>query len=57
VPHPRLHQRRFALEPLLELDPHSIIPGRGRAADCLAALAHATDQAVERLEDPKETPP
>ncbi len=38
VPHPRLHERAFALEPLLELDPELAVPGRGRVADLLAAL-------------------
>jgi 7,8-dihydro-6-hydroxymethylpterin-pyrophosphokinase len=38
VPHPRLHERRFALEPLAELEPELEIPGRGRVSELLAAL-------------------
>ena len=38
VPHPRLHERRFALEPLAELDPMLVVPGRGPVAELLAAL-------------------
>jgi 2-amino-4-hydroxy-6-hydroxymethyldihydropteridine diphosphokinase len=38
VPHPRLHQRRFALEPLAELDPELEIPGRGTVSDLLDRL-------------------
>jgi 2-amino-4-hydroxy-6-hydroxymethyldihydropteridine diphosphokinase len=37
VPHPRLHERRFALEPLAELGA-SVVPGRGRVADLLSKL-------------------
>jgi 2-amino-4-hydroxy-6-hydroxymethyldihydropteridine diphosphokinase len=38
VPHPRLHERAFALEPLLELDPDLVVPGHGRVADLLGQL-------------------
>ncbi len=38
LPHPRLHERRFVLEPLVELEPDLEIPGLGRAADALAKL-------------------
>jgi 2-amino-4-hydroxy-6-hydroxymethyldihydropteridine diphosphokinase len=38
VPHPRLAERRFALEPLAELDPDLVVPGRGRVSDLLLGL-------------------
>src|SRR6476619_2889910 len=38
VPHPRLHERAFALEPLVELDPDLVVPGQGRVADLLRSL-------------------
>ena len=38
VPHPRLAERRFALEPLAELDPELEVPGHGRVQALLAGL-------------------
>ena len=38
VPHPRLHERRFVLEPLADLDPALVVPGRGAVAELLAGL-------------------
>ena len=38
VPHPRLAERRFALEPLAELDPALEIPNFGQVRDLLGGL-------------------
>ena len=46
VPHPRLLQRAFVLQPLLELAPELIHPQAGAVAPMLAALA---DQRLRRL--------
>jgi 2-amino-4-hydroxy-6-hydroxymethyldihydropteridine diphosphokinase len=38
VPHPHLHERAFALVPLVEVAPDVVIPGRGRASDLVTAM-------------------
>lgn len=38
VPHPRLHERRFALEPLAELDPDLAVPEIGPVQALLASV-------------------
>jgi 2-amino-4-hydroxy-6-hydroxymethyldihydropteridine diphosphokinase len=47
VPHPRLAERRFALEPLVELDPALSLPD-GRLLSTL--LEGVSDQAVRRID-------
>jgi 2-amino-4-hydroxy-6-hydroxymethyldihydropteridine diphosphokinase len=41
LPHPRAAQRAFVLVPWLEIAPDAVVPGRGRAADLLAAIGTA----------------
>ena len=38
LPHPRAHERRFVLEPWLEIDPEGILLTHGRISDLLEQL-------------------
>ena len=53
LPHPRLHQRAFVLQPLHDIAPNLSIPGRGALAELLAACP---PQVIARLE-PTATDP
>ncbi|MBB3277228.1 MULTISPECIES: 2-amino-4-hydroxy-6-hydroxymethyldihydropteridine diphosphokinase [unclassified Pseudoxanthomonas] len=44
LPHPRLHERAFALVPLLELAPDIRIPGVGYARDAVSGLESSNIQ-------------
>jgi 2-amino-4-hydroxy-6-hydroxymethyldihydropteridine diphosphokinase len=46
IPHPRLRERRFALEPLLELVPEALEPGTGAAYSRICASL--PDQGVKK---------
>lgn len=38
LPHPRAHERRFVLEPWIEIEPEAILLTHGKIADLLAQL-------------------
>jgi 2-amino-4-hydroxy-6-hydroxymethyldihydropteridine diphosphokinase len=46
VPHPRMHERAFVLQPLVEIAPLAMIPGHGPARDL---LLRCKGQVVERI--------
>lgn len=46
VPHPYLHQRAFALLPLLEIAPEVAIPGHGHARDAVSGLETSNIRAL-----------
>ena len=46
LPHPRMHQRAFVLQPLSEIAPDCRLPGRGAIADL---LRECSGQRLERI--------
>jgi 2-amino-4-hydroxy-6-hydroxymethyldihydropteridine diphosphokinase len=53
LPHPRLHQRAFVIEPMLEIEDQVSVPGVGPLRACRAAVA---DQRVRRMRRPPAWP-
>ncbi len=51
LPHPRMHRRRFVLQPLVEIDPDAEIPGKGRADTLLAACASQRVTRIDVVDD------
>lgn len=53
VPHPHLHERAFALVPLVEISANARIPGRGRASEVLASMASSDIEALTYMAPPR----
>ncbi|MFC3815727.1 2-amino-4-hydroxy-6-hydroxymethyldihydropteridine diphosphokinase [Lysobacter sp. GCM10012299] len=56
VPHPHLHERAFALVPLLEIAPDALIPGIGPARQALAKMEPGEVEAVTYADSPDDRP-
>jgi 2-amino-4-hydroxy-6-hydroxymethyldihydropteridine diphosphokinase len=50
LPHPRMCERSFVLQPLCEIAPEQPIPGKGSVADCLADLSAEALQPLPRID-------
>lgn len=50
LPHPRLRERRFVLQPLYDLDPSLTIPGESRSLAALLEREDVARQPIERVE-------
>ena len=54
LPHPRMYERAFVLQPMHDIAPGQLIPGKGSVADCLAlivanSVANSTGAMPRRL--------
>ena len=49
LPHPRMHKRRFVLQPLCDIDPNVLHPVLGRSVAALLAALDTTDQDIYPL--------
>jgi len=52
LPHPRMCERVFVLQPMSEISPDQSIPGRGSIAECLAQLPGAPLQRLPGASQP-----
>ncbi|MDP2431433.1 MAG: 2-amino-4-hydroxy-6-hydroxymethyldihydropteridine diphosphokinase [Pseudomonadota bacterium] len=48
LPHPRMSERAFVLQPMSEIAPDQLIPGKGNIANCLANLSGTALQLLPR---------
>jgi len=51
LPHPRMHKRRFVLQPICDIDPELLHPVLGQSMRELLADPDVSRQALERLRD------
>lgn len=51
LPHPRMHQRRFVLEPLAEIRPELVLPGQTKTVRELLASADDSAKVVRLTEE------